>query len=151
MPTSPDPIRVSGHCYCGGVTFKVDIPAGDSPIFTAYCHCDSCRRAHAAPLYHVVCVDEAMFTLTGGAELIQEFKRHGRTITRAFCGTCGSRILNRFGNWRPGGRVPLAWFPNLLDEATQHALPEVLRPQRNNQPDECVLDWGFLQRVVQTG
>jgi hypothetical protein len=46
-------VHVTGHCYCGAIRFAVDIPEGDAPIFTAYCHCDSCRRAHAAPLYHV--------------------------------------------------------------------------------------------------
>ena len=41
----PDPsahsaaVDVAGHCYCGAVTFEVHIPAGEAPIFTAYCHC----------------------------------------------------------------------------------------------------------------
>ena len=148
MSTSAEPINVTGHCYCGAITYAVDIEAGKSPIFTAYCHCDSCRRAHSAPLYQVACIEESMFRLTSGAEFLNEFTKPGGTITRAFCTQCGSKILNRFGGWKPGGRVPLAFFPNTLDEATQHALPEALHPARNNRPDECVLDSEMLMKAM---
>lgn len=139
-------VHVTGHCYCGAIQFAVDVPEGDGPIFTAYCHCDSCRRAHAAPLYHVACVAEDHFTFTAGADQLVEFTKPGGTITRAFCRTCGSKILNRFGAWKPGGRVPLAFFPNLLCEADQRALPAALRPRRDNQPHESVLDRDALER-----
>ena len=140
--------HVRGHCYCGVIRFEVTIPAGDRPIFTAYCHCDSCRRAHAAPLYHVVCVEESMFQITAGAELLVEYTRPGASLSRAFCGTCGSKVLNRFPGWKPGGRVPLAFFPNLLEEATQHALPEILRAQKTNRAEECVVDFERLRDVM---
>lgn len=41
-----------GQCYCGKVKFLVRNDA--YPTKAVYCHCESCRRAHAAPLYHVV-------------------------------------------------------------------------------------------------
>ncbi len=146
----PEPVaedlNLQGHCYCGALRFAVSVPAGSAPIFTAYCHCDSCRRAHAAPLYHVACVEQSQFVITAGEELLEEFTKPGGTITRAFCRTCGSRVLNRFGAWKPGGRVPLAFFPNLLTEEAQRALPEALRPARDNQPHESVLDREALER-----
>jgi len=37
---------ITGRCLCGGVTFE----AGPKPLWTALCHCDSCRRAASAPL-----------------------------------------------------------------------------------------------------
>ncbi len=117
----------------------MDIPAGEGPIFTAYCHCDSCRRAHAAPLYHVAVVDESMFTVIAGAEHLQEFQREGGPV-RAFCRVCGSRVLNRFPGWSPDGKTPIGFFPNLLEAATQKELPNALRPQRHNQPHQTVLD-----------
>lgn len=138
--SSVSDITANGHCYCGAIRFRVHIPAGQKPIFTAYCHCDSCRRAHSAPLYHVACIDETMFEITAGAALLTEFKKPEGSIVRAFCSECGSKVLNRFPNWKPAGVTPLAFFPSLLEEATQHALPEIFRPQAHNRPTETVLD-----------
>lgn len=138
-------VDVKGHCYCGAIEFRVQIPAGESPIFTAYCHCDSCRRAHAAPLYHVACIDASQLEITAGEEHLNEFLKPGGRIVRAFCDVCGSKILNRFPTWNPPGLTPTAFFPALLEEATQHALPEALRPARHNCPDESVLDPALLQ------
>lgn len=140
------PLHVEGHCYCGELRYSVDIPGGARPIFSLYCHCDSCRRAHAAALYQVVCIDEAWFTLRSGE--LQDFCKPGKRIHRQFCRTCGTRICNRFPGWRPGGRTPLAFFPNTLDEATQHALPELLRPTGHNAAGECVLDGPILRQVL---
>ena len=140
-------IKVSGNCYCGTVTFSVNLPADSAPIFTAYCHCDSCRRAHAAPLYHVVCIDESMFAIETGAADVIEFQKPGAHILRAFCGTCGSRVFNRFPDWKPKGLAPLAFFPSLLQSSDQSPLPEPFRPQKNNQSGECVLDWTMLQKL----
>jgi hypothetical protein len=148
MDSTPPAVHVTGHCYCGGVTYSVTIPQGDRPIFNTYCHCDSCRRAHAAPLYHVVCVDESMFELTAGAELLTEFHKPGASLVRAFCSGCGTRVLNRFPGWKPGGRTPLAFFPNTLDEAHQHPLPDLLRSGDNNRPEECVLEAAVLGAVM---
>jgi hypothetical protein len=150
-PTESDPVDVAGHCYCGAIAFEVHIPAGERPLFTAYCHCDSCRRAHAAPLYHVACVEESMFTITNGAEQLNEFTKPGGTITRAFCRVCGSRILNRFGTWRIRDKVPLAFFPNLLTEEVQQALPEALRPRKNYRPEDSVLDRELMLQHLDHG
>jgi hypothetical protein len=149
--SAPEAVHVTGHCYCGAVHFAVTIPAGERPIFTAYCHCDSCRRAHAAPLYQVACVDASMFAITAGAEQITDFHKPGGHITRSFCSQCGSKIRNTFGGWRPGGKVPVAFFPALLDEATQHALPAPLRAARHNRPDECVLEVERLRELAAFG
>lgn len=143
-----DGIDIQGRCYCGAVEFRVQMPAADKPIFTAYCHCDSCRRAHSAALYQVVVVEERHFTITAGADEVQPFSKEPGRMVRAFCRTCGSKVLNRFPNWRPGGRVPVGFFPSLLDEQTQRDLPQRLRPQRVNQVQGCVLDFDVLQAAM---
>ncbi len=140
--------HVTGHCYCGAVTYRVRLSAEIEPIFSAYCHCDSCRRAHAAALYQVVCVDASSFELTQGAEHVQDFQKPGGRINRAFCRVCGTRLFNRFASWRPGGRTPLVFFPNTLDEAIQHDLPEQLRPKLHNRPQESVLDRALLLSLL---
>jgi len=147
MSTYPE-VRVSGHCYGGCLSYEVHLPEGERPIFTAYCHCDSCRRSHAAPLYQVVCVAEEQFRITAGAEHLVEYTKPGGTITRAFCGACGTRILNRFGDWRVRGHTPLVFFPNTLDEGTMDDLPPTLRPRKNSFPDGCVLDPERLREVL---
>ena len=147
--TDSDEVFVSGHCYCGAIQFEVRMEPGRGPIFTAYCHCDSCRRAHSAPLYHVVCLDESMFRITAGYDELNEFTKPGGSICRAFCKTCGSRVLNRFPGWTPGGRVPVAFFPSLLTAADQQALPESFRPGKHNQPHESVLDEPMLRELFE--
>lgn len=142
-----DELVVHGHCYCGGVTFRVALPADRSPIFTAYCHCDSCRRAHAAPLYQVVCIDRECFQVTQGSERVTPFQKPGSHIVRSFCADCGTRVHNTFPGWTPGGRTPLVFFPGTLDAATQASLPERLRPTRHNEPETCVLDWPLLDAL----
>lgn len=92
-----------------------------------------------------------MFRIVAGAAHLQEFTKAGGTIMRAFCRECGTRVLNRFGSWKPGGRVPLAFFPNLLNTRHQHPLPAILRPTRNNRPEECVLDAPFLRAMPLEG
>lgn len=132
-------IDVSGHCYCGTVRYRVRIPAGQEPIHSTYCHCDSCRRAHAAALYQIVMVDSTMFEITDGADSLREFSKPGAPVVRSFCTECGSKMRNDFPKWRPKGRVPVGFFPSTLEEATQHALPPAFQPRGNHRTEECVL------------
>ncbi|MBT5435843.1 MAG: GFA family protein [Alphaproteobacteria bacterium] len=151
MAAAQEDVHVSGHCYCGGVTFDVDIPKGASPLFAVYCHCDSCRRSHAAPLYHVVCLDEAMLKITKGEDLPKGYSKRSKDFSRDFCSACGSRVRNRFGDWKPDGITPVAMFPNLLDAATQHAMPDVLKAQSNHLAEECVLERAVLDQLFEDG
>ena len=58
-------------------------------------------------------------------------------------------MLNRFPGWKPGGKTPLVFFPNLLDAKIQQALPAAFRPQKTFAGDECVLDADFLSKFLQ--
>ena len=148
MASETPAVHVTGHCYCGGLTYQVTIPEGQDPFLAAYCHCDSCRRSHAAPLYQVVIVDKAMFEITSGADLLRGFKRPEGRITRAFCSACGTRIVNSFGEWTIRGRTPVAFFPNTLDEPITHAMPAPLRPTKNSFPQECVLESDRVRQML---
>ena len=128
-----------GRCYCGAVQFAVRATA--RVIRAAYCHCESCRRAHAAPLYHVVYIqqatqsDPAGFEITAGAEKIKEcrFKAAPERGSRSFCSECGSKVCNVMSDRRVG------FFPATLDDATQHALPARFRATLHHCPDEAVV------------
>ncbi|MFT5585093.1 MAG: hypothetical protein ACI9VR_002681 [Cognaticolwellia sp.] len=142
-------LHVTGHCYCGAVTYKVDMPAGKRPRFALYCHCDSCRRAHAAALSQVVCVDTTMLTITAGAELVTEFSKPPNGPVRAFCSACGSRMYNAFPGWKPDdGTTPVVFFTSTLDQAITRELPERFRPTGHNYSEECVLDLARLEELL---
>jgi hypothetical protein len=123
-----------GHCYCG--EFKFSIPRDVSVNRAVYCHCESCRRAHSAPLYQIAYIDESDFSVVAGQELVKEFCKPGSNCVRFFCGKCGSRLYNTLKH-RPGW---LGVFPALLDEETQHNLPAKLKPEEHHLSVEAVLD-----------
>lgn len=134
---------LSGHCYCGAVRFEIDVP--EAPRFAIYCHCDSCRRAHAAPLYQVVAMDDAGFRITAGAEHVKTYRKPGARIARSWCDACGTRVYNRFPEHRPNVVVV---FPDLLEESVRSKpLPAPLRATRHAHAEECVLDFALLAEL----
>jgi hypothetical protein len=81
-------------CHCGAV--RLTLPAGAAGVLA--CHCGDCLKMHgtfnaflAAPI--------AEIALDGGDALI--WYRSSETSRRAFCGTCGARVLKEV---TPAGR-----------------------------------------------
>jgi hypothetical protein len=113
-PAQVVPAVATGRCYCGSIVFSVPV---EEPIKAGYCHCDSCKRAHAAPLYQVVYIASSGFKIDQGSELLQPFRKsppliqNGKEcqVIRSFCRKCGSKICN---TWLPGERV---WCSFWLD------------------------------------
>jgi ADP-ribosyl-[dinitrogen reductase] hydrolase len=139
-------LDVTGQCYCGDVTFKVSIPSGEKPLFTTYCHCESCRRAHAAPVYQVVMGLEEWFTFTTGEALVTKFKKHAdKGPIRSFCSQCGSKLTVQIPGYFSEGKPTLGFFPALLEEAVQRDMPEMLKPTGVNEAGSCVVDFKVLQ------
>lgn len=140
---------VRGHCYCEGVHFEVQVPPPKEVIFSVYCHCENCRRSHAAPLYQVVCVDAPNFRITRGQDLVVPFEKVPGSVRRSFCRECGTRLYNTFSDsLRPGGRVPLAWFPNTLRAQDLSNLPRAFLPQRHVNTEGCVLHEAVMQQLL---
>ena len=77
--------RLSGHCYCGAVSFEID----GSADWVGHCHCESCRRASGSVMTTFAGFDKAQVNFTG-AEPSQYDTEDG--VTRLFCGQCGSPI-----------------------------------------------------------
>ena len=123
-----------GRCYCGAVQYR--IKADCTPFKATYCHCESCRRAHAAPLYHVVYVKEEDFRFLDGRELLTSFRMNDRTmVTRVFCSVCGTRVMNILHN-----KPWFGFFPATLCNDVQHALPLKFQPELHYCGDEAVVD-----------
>jgi hypothetical protein len=58
-----------------------------------YCHCRSCRTAHAAPLVAAAIFQAAVVTYTG--EVLTTTVTEGDGATRRLvCARCGTRVLN---------------------------------------------------------
>jgi hypothetical protein len=81
-------------CHCGAV--RLTLPADAAGVLA--CHCGDCQKMHgnfnaflAAPV-----ADDA---LEGGEALV--WYRSSGTSRRAFCGTCGARVLKEV---TPSGR-----------------------------------------------
>ena len=81
-----------GGCLCGAVRFEVSGPAK----WTAYCHCQSCRRHTGAPVSAFAGFERAQVRMTGDA--IAAFES-SPGVTRGFCARCGSTISYEGDRW----------------------------------------------------
>lgn len=80
---------LSGKCLCGACSYTIE----GEPVVVAHCHCQDCQRLSGAG--HTT---GAMFA-TEGISLDGEISRFelssegGNTVTRLFCGKCGSPLF----------------------------------------------------------
>ncbi|WP_373356399.1 GFA family protein [Pseudoroseicyclus sp. CXY001] len=75
----------TGHCLCGACAFAFDGPAN----WQAYCHCESCRHATAAPVAAYIAAPAGSWRWTGAAPKVYESSPGQRWH---FCPTCGSHL-----------------------------------------------------------
>jgi hypothetical protein len=81
-----------GGCLCGAVRFQVSGPAN----WTAYCHCQSCRKHTGAPVSAYAGFDRVQVTVVKG-----EISRFASSpcARRGFCPTCGSTLSYEGDRW----------------------------------------------------
>lgn len=103
-----------GHCFCGDLRYRVT----GRPMSMAYCHCESCRRASAAPS-----VTWGTFAVEGFAILSGRCRIYASSskVRRGFCERCGSQITYAHADSPATIDITLA----TLDE------PEALAPERH--------------------
>lgn len=130
-----------GHCYCGGVEFEVSKSCNVHA--SLYCHCESCRRSHAAPVYHIVYVKPDDFSITKGENLVNKFSRTPDSHVRSFCSVCGSKIANYLSN-----KPWIGFFPATLEEEIQHDLPISFQPTMHYCGHEAVIDVNKLDSTL---
>lgn len=83
-----------GGCFCGAVRFNV----AAEPLWSAYCHCESCRRATASPVAAFVGFDENCVQFRGDARRIF---CSSSGVERSYCAECGTPLSYRSARW-PG-------------------------------------------------
>ncbi len=97
--------EITGHCLCGTCGFAYS----GAPRFMAHCHCESCRRATAAPFTSFIGIPDGQWRWTGAPP--QEYCSSPGVI-RSFCPQCGSQLAYRAENF--AGEIH--FYAALLDE-----------------------------------
>ena len=87
-------VKFTGSCLCGAIRYEVK----SEPIRVAHCHCDDCRRATGSSFATNVFVKaEDLVVLQGSPGSFQHLSGSGATMTKEFCGDCGSQLFS-FGS-----------------------------------------------------
>ncbi len=81
-----------GGCLCGAVRFQV---AGQAK-WTAYCHCESCRRHTGAPVSAYAGFERDQVRFIKGQPALYASTPG---VARGFCGTCGSTLTYEGDRW----------------------------------------------------
>ncbi len=83
-----------GGCLCGALRFE----ARGEPLWSAHCHCRSCRRNTGTAFTTFIGYSEARFRIIKGAP---ETYASSPGVTRSFCGACGTPLTYQAERW-PG-------------------------------------------------
>lgn len=90
----------TGGCLCGAIRYEVK----GEPIRVANCHCDDCRRATGASFATNVFVrEDDLVILQGTPKSFQHKADSGNTMTKQFCGDCGTQLFG-YGSGSSGVR-----------------------------------------------
>ncbi len=81
-----------GGCLCGAVRFSV----AAEPIWSAYCHCNSCRHATGSPVAAFVGFNQESVHFRGDARRLFS---SSPGVERSYCATCGSPLSYRSVRW----------------------------------------------------
>jgi hypothetical protein len=79
---------LTGGCLCGAVRWEADV----EPTMMGICHCRDCQRATGSAYFPALAVALAALRVTGEPRTFATTAESGRTVTRAFCGACGSLL-----------------------------------------------------------
>ena len=86
MTDSEDPLELTGSCLCGTIRYRA---SGLGPI--GHCHCETCRKAHAAAFSSVARVARSGFRWTQGEDALSSYQSSPGKH-RYFCSRCGSQL-----------------------------------------------------------
>ena len=90
----------TGGCLCGAIRYEIT----GEPVRVANCHCDECRRATGASFATVAFFsEEDVQVVRGTPKQFRHAADSGNTMTKEFCGDCGSQLLGA-GSGSPGVR-----------------------------------------------
>src|SRR3954470_2145421 len=79
---------MKGSCLCKAVEYDAD--SIDMPI--GFCHCQTCRKAHASAFAPTAGVKRENFRWTKGREKLVSYESSPGKL-RHFCSVCGSHLV----------------------------------------------------------
>jgi hypothetical protein len=82
---------LTGRCLCGACAFTIE----GEPIVVAHCHCLDCQRLSGAGHTTGAMFQEAGIEITGEPSTYELMSEAGNTVTRLFCGGCGSPLFGK--------------------------------------------------------
>ena len=140
--------RLTGGCLCGEIRFA----ASAEPLSTLACHCADCQRyIGGAPAYQMAFKREAVAIEQGEPRRFVKTADSGHTITRLFCGNCGTPLFTDLSKL-PGLMIVNA---GALDDPTHfklsaHIFAASAPPWHHFEPDIPRHDGDFPRRPATT-
>lgn len=121
-----------GGCLCGEVRFEV---SGKS-VFSAVCHCPSCRHASGAPLVAWALFERSSLSVTSGRPGVFA---SSPGVQRSFCTACGTPLFYESDNL--AGLVDITVFSFDEPEAL-----EIMAQIWARHETACVRDLSSMER-----
>ena len=110
-------MSMKGRCLCSAVEIAIAPPT----LLSTHCHCESCRRAHAAAFVTWTAVDESAFRVVKGEDHIRRYESSEGAF-RCFCSRCGTSLFTyyttehkTFGDEAGRVYIPVAVIVDPLD------------------------------------
>lgn len=84
--------KLTGGCSCGDVRYELS----EDPIFQLVCHCTDCQKSSGSAFAEILIVAADRLSIVGSEPKFFAVKAEsGRTMSRGFCGKCGSPLMIR--------------------------------------------------------
>jgi hypothetical protein len=126
---------LTGRCLCGACSYEVD---GD-PLVVAHCYCVDCQRLSGAGHTTGAMFPEASLAIQGTLTSFSLTSGSGSTVTRLFCGRCGSSLFGK-NTGMPGFITVAVGTADPPDNLT----PQVAIFARTRRP------WDIIDPTVET-
>ncbi|MBM3502610.1 MAG: GFA family protein [Alphaproteobacteria bacterium] len=133
------PAPYHGGCQCGRVRYEIR----GEPLAVYACHCRECQRQSASAFGLSMPVHRKDVVMSGAApkRFIRQAKS-GRTVTGAFCETCGTRLFHEPSgeadtvNIKPGTLDDPSWIEPVAHVWLRSRQPWVVVPEGVLRYDE---------------
>lgn len=84
----------AGGCRCAAIRYQLNA----DPFLVAHCHCRDCQYSTGGGSATVMILPRAGFEITQGETASYTVDAEsGSTVTRHFCGDCGSPLFSQLG------------------------------------------------------